>query len=126
MRRIDAAKEVAESLSRARGVTYLPSGGQGGGSNLLGLSDRERRGDGVLGVAREFCFTSFRAGRRFFFSLRGLFQGVARVASAVVASRCCHHSAVYCPAQRSETASPKQFRGCPKLGLKPKAQTSGS
>jgi prohibitin 1 len=41
VRRIDAAKEVAESLSRARGVTYLPSGGQGGGSNLLlGLSDR--------------------------------------------------------------------------------------
>merc|ERR1712078_566181 len=31
---IDAAKEVAESLSRARGVTYLPSGGQNGGSNL--------------------------------------------------------------------------------------------
>ena len=28
VRRIDAAKEVAESLSRARGVTYLPSGGQ--------------------------------------------------------------------------------------------------
>ena len=41
VRRIDAAKEVAESLSRARGVTYLPSGGQNGGSNLLlGLSDR--------------------------------------------------------------------------------------
>ena len=39
VRRIDAAKEVA---GRARAaVTYLPSGGQGGGSNLLlGLSDR--------------------------------------------------------------------------------------
>jgi len=41
VRRIDAAKEVAETLSRARGVTYLPSGGQGGGANmLLGLQDR--------------------------------------------------------------------------------------
>jgi prohibitin 1 len=41
VRRIDAAKEVAGSLSRARGVTYLPSGSGGGGSNLLlGLSDR--------------------------------------------------------------------------------------
>ena len=76
-------------------------------TSCWGCRTAERRGDGVLGVAREFCCTSFRAGRRFFFSLRGLFQGVARVASAVVASRCCHHSAVYCPAQRSETASPK-------------------
>jgi len=40
VRRIDAAKEVAESLSRARGVTYLPSGGGGGSNLLLGLSDR--------------------------------------------------------------------------------------
>jgi len=39
VRRIDAAKEVAETLSRARGVTYLPSGGANGGANmLLGLS----------------------------------------------------------------------------------------
>jgi len=38
VRRIDAAKEVAETLSRARGVTYLPSGGSGGANMLLGLS----------------------------------------------------------------------------------------
>lgn len=40
VRRIDAAKEVAETLARSRGVTYLPSGGaSGGGSNmLLGLN----------------------------------------------------------------------------------------
>ena len=43
VRRIDAAREVAETLSRARGITYLPSGGQQGGSNmLLGLNtDRQ-------------------------------------------------------------------------------------
>ena len=43
VRRIDAAREVAETLSRARGVTYLPSGGDKGGSNmLLGLNtDRQ-------------------------------------------------------------------------------------
>jgi prohibitin 1 len=36
VRRIDAAREVAETLSRARGVTYLPTGGGGGGgSNML-------------------------------------------------------------------------------------------
>ena len=39
VRRIDAAKEVATTLSRARNITYLPSGNGGGtgsgGSNLL-------------------------------------------------------------------------------------------
>uniref|UniRef100_A0A7S2XWM3 Prohibitin n=1 Tax=Fibrocapsa japonica TaxID=94617 RepID=A0A7S2XWM3_9STRA len=39
VRRIDAAREVAENLAAARGVTYLP-GGQGGGQNiLLGLNN---------------------------------------------------------------------------------------
>ena len=40
VRRIDAAKEVAETLARSRGVTYLPSGGAGGGGSnmLLGLN----------------------------------------------------------------------------------------
>jgi len=34
---------VAETLSRTRGVTYLPSGGQQGGANmLLGLNADQR------------------------------------------------------------------------------------
>jgi len=38
VRRIDAAKEIAETLARSRNVTYLP-GSSGGGSNmLLGLN----------------------------------------------------------------------------------------
>jgi prohibitin 1 len=35
VRRIDAAKEVANVLSHNRNVTYLPSGNKNGGSNLL-------------------------------------------------------------------------------------------
>ena len=35
VRRIDAAKEIAETLARSRNVTYLPGGGGGGGSNML-------------------------------------------------------------------------------------------
>ena len=35
VRRIDTTKEVAETLSRSRNVTYLPSGG----NILLGLND---------------------------------------------------------------------------------------
>ena len=35
VRRIDTAKEVAETLSRSRNVTYLPSGG----NMLLGLNN---------------------------------------------------------------------------------------
>mmetsp|Transcript_28949 Transcript_28949/g.86406 ORF Transcript_28949/g.86406 Transcript_28949/m.86406 type:complete len:279 (-) Transcript_28949:39-875(-) len=42
VRRIDAAREVAETLSRARGVTYLPSGGQQGSNMLLGLNADQR------------------------------------------------------------------------------------
>lgn len=39
VRRIDAAKEIAETLARSRNVTYLPGGGSSGGSNmLLGLN----------------------------------------------------------------------------------------
>jgi len=34
VRRIDAARDVAETLARSRGITYLP-GGQSGGSNML-------------------------------------------------------------------------------------------
>lgn len=33
--RIDAAVQIAESLSRSRNITYLPSSGDGGGSNVL-------------------------------------------------------------------------------------------
>ena len=38
VRRIDAAKDIAETLARSRNITYLPSGGSGagnGGSNML-------------------------------------------------------------------------------------------
>jgi len=34
VRRIDAARDIAETLAKSRNVTYLPSGG-GGGSNML-------------------------------------------------------------------------------------------
>lgn len=43
LRRLEAAKEVAETLSKSKNITYLPSGqvgaeGHSGGSNfLLGL-----------------------------------------------------------------------------------------
>lgn len=37
VRRIDAAKEIAETLSRSRNITYLP-GGQAGSNMLLGLN----------------------------------------------------------------------------------------
>ena len=33
--RIDAAVQIAESLSRSRNITYLPSSSGGGGSNVL-------------------------------------------------------------------------------------------
>ena len=35
LRRLEAAEEIAKSLSKSRNVAYLPSGGSGGGSNLL-------------------------------------------------------------------------------------------
>jgi len=35
VRRIDAAKDVTNALAKGRNVTYLPSAGKGGGSNLL-------------------------------------------------------------------------------------------
>lgn len=35
VRRIDAAKDVTKALATGRNVTYLPSSGKGGGSNLL-------------------------------------------------------------------------------------------
>ncbi|EOD35409.1 putative prohibitin [Emiliania huxleyi CCMP1516] len=35
LRRIEAAKDIAETLARSRNVTYLPCGGAGGGQNLL-------------------------------------------------------------------------------------------
>ena len=35
VRRIDAAKDVTTALAKGRNVTYLPSSGKGGGSNLL-------------------------------------------------------------------------------------------
>lgn len=35
VRRIDAAKDVTTALSKGRNVTYLPSSGKSGGSNLL-------------------------------------------------------------------------------------------
>jgi prohibitin 1 len=34
LRRIEASKEIASTLSGSRGITYLP-GGSAGGSNLL-------------------------------------------------------------------------------------------
>jgi len=37
LRRIEAAKDIAETLSRSRNVTYLPSGGQGGSNLLLSI-----------------------------------------------------------------------------------------
>jgi len=37
VKRIDAALEIAESLSRSRNITYLPSGGSGGSNVLLGI-----------------------------------------------------------------------------------------
>lgn len=41
VRRIDAAKEVAATLGRSKNITYLPSGGDGTGSNLLlGLNNQ--------------------------------------------------------------------------------------
>jgi len=38
VRRIDAAKEIAETLAKSRNVTYLPGGGAGGSNMLLGLN----------------------------------------------------------------------------------------
>ncbi|KAJ1456279.1 band 7 family-domain-containing protein [Pelagophyceae sp. CCMP2097] len=38
VRRIDAAREVAETLSRSRAVTYLPSGGNNGNQLLLNVN----------------------------------------------------------------------------------------
>ena len=38
VRRIDAAKEIAETLARSRNVTYLPNTSGGGGGMLLGLN----------------------------------------------------------------------------------------
>lgn len=35
VRRIDAAVDIADSLSRARNITYIPGGGSSGGSNVL-------------------------------------------------------------------------------------------
>lgn len=35
VRRIDTAKEVAATLARSPRITYLPSGGEGNGSNIL-------------------------------------------------------------------------------------------
>lgn len=41
IRRIDAAKEISEKLAKSRNIVYLPSGGHGGGSNiLLGLDGK--------------------------------------------------------------------------------------
>ena len=37
LRRIEAAKDIAETLSKSRNVTYLPSGGQNGSNMLLNL-----------------------------------------------------------------------------------------
>jgi prohibitin 1 len=38
VRRIDAAKDVAATLAKARNVTYLPSGSKGGSNLLLGIN----------------------------------------------------------------------------------------
>jgi len=35
LRRIEASKEIAQTLSQAKNVTYLPSGGEGKSQNLL-------------------------------------------------------------------------------------------
>lgn len=41
VQRIDAAKDIAESLAKSRNVTYLPkNGGGGGGGILLGLNNQ--------------------------------------------------------------------------------------
>lgn len=40
VQRIDAAKDIAESLSKSRNVTYLPKSGNGGGGILLGLNNQ--------------------------------------------------------------------------------------
>lgn len=37
-RRIEASKDIAQTLSQARNVTYLPSSAQGGSNMLLGLN----------------------------------------------------------------------------------------
>jgi prohibitin 1 len=37
VRRIDAARDIAETLARSRNVTYLPSGGNGGPQMLLNV-----------------------------------------------------------------------------------------
>lgn len=39
LRKIEACRQIAEDLAKSRNVVYLPSGGSGGGSNiLLGVS----------------------------------------------------------------------------------------
>ena len=38
VRRIDAAKEVAATLAKGKGVIYLPSGGKDGSNLLLGVN----------------------------------------------------------------------------------------
>lgn len=40
VRRIDAAKTIAEKLARNRNVTYLPSGGAGGANMLIGIDSK--------------------------------------------------------------------------------------
>ena len=37
VRRIDAARDIAETLARSRNVAYLPSSGGGGGDGGRGL-----------------------------------------------------------------------------------------
>ena len=95
-----------------------------------GCRTAERRGDGVLGVAREFCFSFFSCGAAFFLQSAGLIR--RRCESC---ERLCRRFSLLSPqrsilpgtAQRNSSGLPKaRFRGCPKLGLKPKAQTSGS
>ena len=95
VRRIDAAKEV---LSARPPLTYLPSGGQGGGSNLSsGYRTMSAAGDGMLGVAG-VCSVSCRAA--FFFNA-GLIPRRCESCERRC-PRCCHHSAVYCgTAQRN-------------------------
>lgn len=39
VRRIDAAKEVASTLSKGKGVVYLPGGGKDGSNILLGVNN---------------------------------------------------------------------------------------
>jgi len=42
LRRIEAAKDIAETLAKNKGITYLPSGGSGNGKDgnslLLGIN----------------------------------------------------------------------------------------